>query len=153
MERKITPARQVASGNALPASSGGRTTGTAVVGGSFQLVSVLIECERYSDVDQNLQCDPRLHGLLRNLKGGSDEIIGILGKCSVPGCDVHTIAFGTDVIVKHIGAGEAIDQVFLLARRHIDVAEGGVVAIIVFAGHLEELMVNGHIRRIQKPPA
>lgn len=78
---------------------------------------------------------------------GNDELLGILGPCVIPGCDVHILTLSQDDILDHIEGDESVPAGFESARDYLAGPDPGAVAALIYADHFDVLFLDGSRRR------
>ena len=85
----------------------------------------------------------RLRGGLSGRLGPS-EWLGILGKCRLPGCDVHLLAPDQEIL-RHLETADSTPAGFSEARSYWEAPHESAVAVVVYTDRLEVVMVDGSL--------
>ena len=74
----------------------------------------------------------------------SSQLLGLLGKCQLPGCDVHFLTPQQDIL-RHVEETAATPPVFTYAREWWRSPHDGTVALLVYTDRMEALMIDGSV--------
>ena len=83
--------------------------------------------------------------LIKWASPGESRLLGVIGKCMIPGCDVHLLTL-QQYVIRHFDLSSAIPDSFENARAYLKAPEDGVIAVLVYNDHMEVLMVDGTVR-------
>jgi hypothetical protein len=84
--------------------------------------------------------------LLAQKQGENSHFLGIMGKCMIDGCDVHTLTTQGDII-EHFPVGEPTAPIFTRAREALSQATSNTVGVLVYDDRIEMILLDGTIRR------
>jgi hypothetical protein len=73
---------------------------------------------------------------------GLEQLIAIVGRCLIPGCDVHFLSRELDIIT-HIEATSPIDAALARARSYWASPHPAAVAVLVYTDRTRILLVDG----------
>lgn len=80
---------------------------------------------------------------------GADQLLGVVGKCQIPGCDVHLMTIEQEV-VRHLAQNDSTPTGFSDARSYWEAPHDGVVAVVVYADRMDAVLVDGGVVPIKK---
>ena len=83
--------------------------------------------------------------LLDDKKAESSTLLGIMGKCMIPGCDVHTLTFLGEII-DHYAEKSPLDPPFARAREALKNASSSTVGVIVYDSKIELIQLDGTVK-------
>ncbi len=115
-----------------------------------RLADLLFDLQSDNEKDSVLKTNPegakaQAKGLLAEKQAESPTLIGIMGKCMIPGCDVHTLTL-TGEIIEHFTRGQQIDAAFSRARELLSNASSATVGVLVYDSKLELIQLDGTIK-------
>jgi hypothetical protein len=76
-------------------------------------------------------------------------LLGVLGRCQIPGCDVHVLTL-EDKVVCHIKSQSAISSNFSEARKYWRTPHDAAVAVLVYVDRLEVVLLDGRTICLKK---
>ena len=119
--------------------------------GGFQVAAALLfKIQRNAALDKDMGTNVDLGGALAPINQEGGRFLGILGRCCISGCDVHTLSLSNDnvIIARHFQESDVIPPEFNRARTWIQIAPSNVVAVLVYESGLQTLLLDGSTRRI-----
>ena len=108
---------------------------------AFQLQQSELSGDPSQDICQQLV------GILKSAGAVDSKLLGVVGKCSVPGCDVHSLTLDNEII-EHYRPDQILAEQFQKARAHLNEGPDSVVAVMVFENHFEEIHLDGSSRKM-----
>ena len=75
------------------------------------------------------------------------KLLGILGRCAIEGCDVHTLSDSGDYI-NHFTPSEALSGQFAKARMALQQCDSPTIGILVYNDRLELISLNGTVKTL-----
>jgi hypothetical protein len=75
---------------------------------------------------------------------GTSRLLGIVGKCRVPGCDVHMLSMEHEIL-RHLPAETATPPGFQEARAYWSAPHDAAVAVLVYTDRMEVLLMDGSV--------
>lgn len=88
----------------------------------------------------------RLTQQLPELVQAQSEFLGVLTRCMIPGCDVHTLSENKE-IEDHFASAQSVPAGFERARALLNDSLDNVMCILVYNDHLELLYIDGTTER------
>jgi hypothetical protein len=77
-------------------------------------------------------------------KNETEKLLGIVGQCQIPSCDIHMLT-KTDDIINHISLTESISPEFQNSRIYWKSPHEGAVALLVYSDHMDVILIDGSI--------
>lgn len=75
------------------------------------------------------------------------SLLGVLGKCQIPGCDVHILTMDQE-IVRHLSVDSATPSGFTAARAYWRAPHDAAIAVLVYSDHADVVMLDGTTMRL-----
>lgn len=118
-----------------------------------QIADLLFDLQNDKDEDSSLRSAPaRVKSHTQNLLSAkqteNSKFLGIIGKCTIPGCDVHTLTIAGEII-EHIPTGASIDPAFSRARDFLSSQPSSSVGVLVYSSHFELLQLDGSVKQVK----
>ncbi len=119
----------------------------------IQLADLLFDLQNDNRTDNVInmhseEVHDQAHKLIEEIKQESPRFLGTIGKCYIPGCDVHTLSSSGEII-EHYEPHQRLHPSFEKAREIIksrkDLSDAG---ILVFEDHIEILSLDGSTNNI-----
>lgn len=80
--------------------------------------------------------------MVQEKKMENPKLLGVLGRCAIEGCDVHTLTDSGDFI-DHFTPDQALAENFEKARALLLQSSSSTIGILVYSDHLECLSLDG----------
>ncbi len=110
------------------------------------LFDVQSEWDRGS-VDSQRKAADGAKTLLQQLALESPTLMGLMGKCTISGCDVHTLTVDGD-IAQHFNEDHPVPPEFEKARSFLSNAATSIVGVIVYSdGSFDVVLLDGSIKK------
>jgi hypothetical protein len=134
--------------NTATVSSGSSSAKASAV--NEQIADLLFELQGDNQKDHVLQTNPEkskcdAKEILAEKQAESPRFLGVMGKCMIPGCDVHTVTLDGNII-EHFSYGKQIDPAFSKARQVLANATSNTVGVLVYDSGIEIIFLDGTIK-------
>lgn len=87
--------------------------------------------------------------LLGCLSSSDNRVLGLLGRCQLPGCDIHFITHEHEII-SHLETSTPIAREFKEARDYWRSPHDGAIAVIVYSDRMDVVFLDGNTLRMTK---